>query len=172
MRPGRLLNILILSAFLTGCAGNIKESSYLQEYGSPGGRGQGFRAAPYLIPEEAHECVVGTVSGRISRLRVEKFAPDLEPGLAVDVQTPDQGLVHVHCGPLKLLDSQEADLKPGDDVTMKVFCYKLAGGRESLLASEIKHKGQTLILQDAEGNPLGGSTRKSNSSDIMSKSKK
>jgi hypothetical protein len=163
MKHGRLLTMLILSAFLTGCAGNIKEPGYLQEYGSPGGRGQGFRAAPYRVTEEAHECVAGTVSGRISRLRVEKFASDLEPGLAVDIQTPDRGLVHVHCGPLKLLDSQEADLKPGDDVTMKVFCSKLAGGRESLLASEIKHKGQTLILRDAEGNPLGGAARKNNS---------
>ena len=87
---------------------------------------------------------------------MESISPDLEPGLAVEVQTPDKGMMHVHCGPLKLLDCQESDLKPGDDVTMKVFCYKLAGGRESLLASEIEHPYQTLILRDAQGNPFWG----------------
>jgi hypothetical protein len=156
MRYWRLLNMFMLSGLLMGCVSTIKEPGYLQEYGSPGGRGQGFRTAPYQVGQEAHRCVAGEVTGRISRLRVETFAANLEPGLAVEIQTPDQGLVHVHCGPLKLLNCQEADLKPGDDVTMKVFCYKLAGGRESLLASEIKHGGQTLILLDGEGNPLWG----------------
>ena len=43
----------------------------------------------------------------------------MEPGLGVDVQTLDQGLVHVHLGPLWFLDRQEADLKPGDEVTIR-----------------------------------------------------
>jgi len=138
-----------------GCVSSIKETSYLQKYGSQGGRGQGFRAAPYQVTEEAHDCVTGEVSGRISRLRVETFAPDLGPWLAVEIQTPDRGLVHVHCGPLKLLDYHESDLRPGDDVTMKVFCQKLAG-KETLFASEIKHGDQTLILRDVQGNAFWG----------------
>ena len=95
---------------------------------------------------------MGEVSGRISSLRVEKLAPDLASGLAMDIQTSDRGLVHVHCGPLGLLDRQEADLKPGDHVTVKVFCTQLAG-REYLVAGEIKHSGHTLVLQDAQGTP-------------------
>jgi hypothetical protein len=149
------LIVIILSGLLMGCVSSIKEPSYLQKYGSQGGRGQGFRVAPYQVTEEAHECMTGEVSGRISRLKVEKFGANLEPGLAVEIQTADRGLVHVHCGPLKLLDCQEPDLRPGDDVTMKVFCKKLAG-KETLLASEIKHGDQTLILRDAQGNPFWG----------------
>lgn len=147
--------VIILSGLLMGCVSSIKEPSYLQKYGSQGGRGQGFRAAPYQVTEEAHRCMTGEVSGRISRLRVETLSPDLEPGLAAEIQTPNRGLVHVHCGPLKLLDCHESDLRPGDDVTMKVFCQKLAG-KEILLASEIKHRDQTLILRDAQGNALWG----------------
>jgi hypothetical protein len=161
MKHWQQLIVIILSGYLLGCAGSLKEPSYLQEYGSQGGRGQGFRAAPYQVTEETHECVTGEVSGRISRLRVETFASNLEPGLAVEIQTADRGMVHVHCGPLRLLDSQESNLKPGDHVNMKVFCYRLAGGGETLLASEIKHGGQTLILRDAQGNPLWGICRKS-----------
>jgi hypothetical protein len=156
----RLLNVFILFGFLAGCAGSIRETSYLQEYGHQGGRGQGFRSSPYLVGQESHTCVAGEISGRIVRLRVETFARDLEPGLAVEIQTPDQGLVHVHCGPLKLLECQESDLKPGDEVAMKVFCSRLAGGQESLFASEIKHGDHTLILRDAQGNPLWGICRK------------
>ena len=44
------------------------------------------------------------------------------------------------------------DLKPGDEVTIQAFCYKLAG-QERLLASEIEHKGNTLRLCDAQGTP-------------------
>ena len=104
--------------------------------------------------------MAGEVKGRISRIRVETFSSNLEPGLAVEIQTPDQGLVHVHCGPLKLLECQESDLKPGDEVAMKVFCSRLAGGQESLFASEIKHGDHTLILRDAQGNPFWGICRK------------
>ena len=44
-------------------------------------------------------------------------------------------------------------LKPGDEVTIQGFCYKLAG-RERLLADEVVHKDQTLRLGDPQGNPL------------------
>ncbi len=160
MRPWQLLMAIMLLSLVTGCAGTGKQPSYLQEYGSQGGRGQGFRAAPYLATDEVHECVVGEVSGRINRLRVETFAPGLEPGLALEIQTPDRGLVHVHCGPLRLLDCQESDLKPGDYITMKVFCHQLGEGQESLFASEIIHGDHTFSLRDAQGNPYWGVCRK------------
>jgi hypothetical protein len=152
MKHWQLLIVIILSGLLLGCATSSKDQSYLQEYGFQGGRGQGFRSYPYLTEHEAHTCLTGEVSGRITILRVEKLAPDLEPGLAMDIQTPDRGLVHVHCGPLGLLDSQETDLKPGDQVTVKVYCAKLAG-KETLVAGEIKHAAHTMVLQDAQGTP-------------------
>jgi hypothetical protein len=107
---------------------------------------------PYRVPGEVHGCVPGKINGRITRLRVETFSQDMEPGLALDVQTPDRGLVHVHLGPLWFLDRQEADLKPGDEVTIQGFCYNIEG-QERLLAGEIIHKGKTLRLRDVNGKP-------------------
>jgi hypothetical protein len=83
----------------------------------------------------------------------------MEPGLAVEVQTPDKGLVHVHLGPLWFLERQEADLKPGDEVTIQGFCYKLAG-QERLLAAEIIHKDHKLVLRDPQGVPYWEAWRK------------
>src|SRR5512143_1800992 len=108
MKYWRLLSLVVLSGFLMACNGSLQEQSYMQQYGSQGGRGQGFRMSPYRVSEEVHTCVPGNISGRITRLRVENFPPDMEPGLAVEVQTPDRGMAHVHLGPLWFLDRQEA----------------------------------------------------------------
>lgn len=146
------LSLVALACFLVACSAPLQEQDYLQQYGSRGGRGQGFRMQPYRAAQEVRACVQGKISGRITRLRVESFSLDMEPGLALDVQTPDRGLVHVHLGPLWFLERQEADLKSGDEVTIQGFCYKLAG-QERLLAGEVKHKDHTLRLRDAQGNP-------------------
>ncbi|MHB9071977.1 MAG: hypothetical protein ACYC6G_00475 [Desulfobaccales bacterium] len=134
------------------CSVSLKEQGYLQQYGYRGGRGQGFRMLPYQVSQEVYPCVQGMISGRITRLRVETFTWGMEPVLAMDVQTPDRGLVHVHLGPLWLLERHEADLKPGDGVTIQGVCYKLAG-QERLLAGEVKHKDHTLALRDPQGVP-------------------
>jgi hypothetical protein len=134
------------------CSGTLHEQSYLQKYSYKGGRSQGFRMHPYRVSQEIHACVPGKISGRITRLRVESLSPDIEPGLAVEVQTPDRGLVHVHLGPLWFLEKREADLKPGDEVTIQGFCYNLAG-KERLLASEVTHKDHSLSLRDPQGIP-------------------
>jgi GH24 family phage-related lysozyme (muramidase) len=144
---------------LAACSASLQDQSYLQQYGYQGGRGQGFRASPYRTSQEIHTCAPGKISGRISRLRAETFSPDMEPGMGMDVQTPDRGLVHIHLGPLWFLDRQKADLKPGDEVTLQAFCYNLAG-EERLLASEITHKGNTLKLQDVQGKPYWEDWRK------------
>jgi hypothetical protein len=148
----RFAGILVLILILGACA-SVKEQNYLQEYGAQGGRGQGFRAYPYQVNQEVHTCARGKISGRISRLRVETFEQDMDPWLAVEVQTPDRGLVHVHLGPLWFLERHEADLRPGDEIIIKGFCQILAG-RERLMAAEVEHKGQTLQLRDSQGNPV------------------
>jgi len=159
MTHWRLLSLVVLAGFLMACNGSLKEQSYLQEYGSRGGRGQGFRMCPYRVSQEVHVCVAGKINGRITRLRVETFSSDMEPGLAVEVQTPDKGLVHVHLGPLWFLERQETDLKPGDEVTIQGYCYKLAG-QERLLAAEIMHKDHKLVLRDPQGIPYWEAWRK------------
>jgi len=152
MRQWRLLIMVVLLGLLMACSGTLHEQSYLQKYSYKGGRSQGFRNTPYQVSQEDHACVSGKISGRITRLRVESLSPDIEPGLAVDVQTPDRGLVHVHLGPLWFLEKREADLKPGDEVTIQGFCYNLAG-KERLLASEVTHKDHSLSLRDPQGIP-------------------
>ncbi|MHC1744268.1 MAG: hypothetical protein AB9873_14700 [Syntrophobacteraceae bacterium] len=107
---------------------------------------------PYRVDREAGTCIMGKINGRITDLRVETFSADMEPGLALEVQTQDRGLVHVHLGPLWFLERQEADLKPGDDVLIQGFCYELAG-RQRLLAGELTHKDHTLRLRDLQGIP-------------------
>ena len=152
MTRWRLFSIVLLGCFVMACNGSLKEQSYLQQYGYQGGRGQGYRMQPYQVAQEVHSCIKGKINGRIICLRVESFSLDMEPGLAMDVQTPDRGLVHVHSGPLWFLERQETDLKPGDEVTIQAFCYKLEG-QERLLAGEIKHKDHTLVLRDLQGTP-------------------
>jgi hypothetical protein len=151
MRHCRFL-MVGLFACVMACSGTLHEQSYLQRYSYKGGRGQGFRMHPYRVSQEVHACVPEKISGRITRLRVETFSPDMEPGLALEVQTPDRGLVHVHLGPLWFLEKREADLKPGDEVTIQGFCYKLAG-QERLLAGEVTHNYHSLSLRDSQGIP-------------------
>ncbi len=62
-------------------------------------------------------------------------------------------------GPLWFLERQEADLKPGDEVTIQGFCYKLAG-QERLLAAEVTHKDHNLVLRDPQGTPYWEAWRK------------
>lgn len=159
MRYRRLLGLIATACCLAACSAPFQEHSYLQDYGYKGGRGQGYRKLPYYVSQEVHACVPGKISGRITRLRAETFSLDMEPGLAMDVQTLDKGLVHVHLGPLWFLERQEADLKPGDEVTIQGFCYKLAG-QERLLAVEIAHKDHKLVLRDPQGNPYWLAWRK------------
>lgn len=155
MTPWRVLNLIILAGFLMACSAPLH---YQQEYGNKGGA-RGLRKPPYHISQEVHTCVTGKISGRITRLRAETFSQDMEPGLGMDVQTKDRGLVHVHLGPLWFLERQEADLKPGEEVTIQVFCYKLAG-QERLLAGEVEHKGHKLVLRDPQGIPYWDAWRK------------
>lgn len=159
MRHWPLLSIVILLGFLMACSGSLKEQSYLQQYGSKGGKGQGYRMLPYRVSHEVHACVQEKINGRITRLQAETFSLDMEPGLGMDVQTPDMGLVHVHLGPLWFLDRRETDLKPGDEVAIQVFCYT-SEGQERLLAGEITHKDHTLKLRDPQGTPYWEAWRK------------
>ena len=158
MEHRRLLGLVALACFLAACSAPLQEQDYLHQYGYKGGA-RGWHTFPYRVSQDVHTCVQGKISGRITRLRAETFSQDMEPGLGMDVQTPDRGLVHVHLGPLWFLDRQETDLKPGEEVTIQAFCYKLEG-QERVLAGEIKHKDHTLVLRDPQGRPYWDAWRK------------
>lgn len=159
MKYLKLLGLLAVACCLAACSAPLQDQNYLQQYGYQGGRGQGYRMLPYRGSHEVHACVQERLNGRITRLQAETLSLNMEPGLGMDIQTPDQGLVHVHLGPLWLLDRRQNDLKPGDEVAIKVFCYT-SEGQERLLAGEVTHKGNTLVLRDPQGVPYWEAWRK------------
>ncbi|MEW6657310.1 MAG: hypothetical protein AB1424_01490 [Thermodesulfobacteriota bacterium] len=117
---------------------------------------------PYQVSQDVHTCVQGKITGRITQIQAESFSQNMEPGLGMDVQTPDRGVVHVHLGPMWFLDRQETDLKPGEEVTIEAFCYKLAG-QERVIAGEVTHKDHKLVLRGPPRRSLlGGLAEKVN----------
>lgn len=159
MRHWPLLSIVILLGFLMVSAVPAQERSYLKDYGYKGGRGQGYRMLPYQVSEKVHTCVQGKINGRITLIKAESFSQGMEPGLGMDIQTSDRGMVHVHLGPLWFLERQEHDLKPGDEVTIQAFCYTFAE-QERVIAGEVTHKDHTLVLRDPQGVPYWDAWRK------------
>lgn len=148
MRNSRIIMLVTLSIFLVGCA----RAPTIPYEGAMGGRGQGFRLQPYKCLIDQPTCIPGEISGQVTKITLENFEWFAEPGLAMEVHSPAQGLVHVHLGPLWLLERHMAGLKKGDEVTLQTFCYNLAG-KERLLAGEVTHKGNTLKLMDSQGKP-------------------
>ena len=79
------------------------------------GRGQGFRPCPYTpyrCPVTA-VCKPMTITGKVSRVLTETLQDNMHPGMAILVDTKDQGQVRVHLGPVWYLERQEFDLDAG-----------------------------------------------------------
>jgi len=142
-------------AFLCAC------SSPLEQYGMRGGRGQGYRLCPYQCsaPEKA-QCRSGTITGKITKIFVEKFAEDMESGIAFNVLEADGNQVHVHVGPLWFMEKRESDFQAGDTVTIEGLCYH-KDGKHYLIAAKMTHKDHTLNLRDTQGRPYWEDTRQS-----------
>ena len=139
--------LFLTMVFLCAC------SSSLHKYGRMGGRGQGFRLSPYQcsVPENA-SCCSGAVTGKITKIIVEKFAEDLEPGIAFNVMTGNGNQMHVHMGPLWFMEKRESDFREGDTLTIKGLCHH-QGGKQYLISTKMTHKDHTLNLRDSQGRP-------------------
>jgi predicted RNA-binding protein with RPS1 domain len=146
MKESRIGILVMLAIFLVGCA----QTQTIPYEAASGGRGQGFRKQPYECNIDQADRKPGEVNGRITKMTMETFECFMEPGLAMDVNTPNQGLVHVHLGPLSLLERREPDLRIGDQVSLQVFSYNVAG-KSRLIAKEISHQGKTTQLYDHQG---------------------
>jgi hypothetical protein len=137
------LSMTVLSA----CA------SPLEQYGMRGGRGQGYRLCPYQcsVPENV-PCRSGTITGKITKISIEKFAEDMDPGIAFNVVGANGNPVHVHVGPLWFMEKRESDFKVGDRVTVSGVCYR-QDGKHYLIAAKMTHNAHTLNLRDAQLRP-------------------
>ncbi|MCK9376507.1 MAG: hypothetical protein M0P73_10190 [Syntrophobacterales bacterium] len=128
-------------------------SSPLEQYGMRGGRGQGFRVCPYQCSAPANaQCRSAAITGKITKIVVEKFAEDMEPGIAFNVIEADGNQVHVHVGPLRFMEKRESDFKVGDTVTIEGLCYH-RDGKHYLIAAKMTHNDHTLNLRDSQGRP-------------------
>ena len=154
MKESRIGILVMLAIFLVGCA----QTQTIPYEATKGGRGQGFRKQPYECNIDQADCKPGEVNGRITKLTMETFEWFIEPGLAMEVNTPNQGLVHVHLGPLWLLESRKSDLRIGDQVSIQAICYNV-GGKTRLIATTISHRGQTMQLCDSQGRPYWEAVR-------------
>jgi hypothetical protein len=149
-----MIILVIAAIFLTGCA----ETQTISYEGVPGGRGQGFRLQPYKCLADQAKAKPGVLNGKIVKIVSETFESYMEPGLAMEVNTPNQGLVHVHLGPVWYLERQESDLRPGDLVSIQALCYDVEG-KVRLVAAEISHKDHVVQLRDSQGHPYWEAVR-------------
>ncbi len=125
------------------------------------GRGQGFRPcpyAPYICPVKA-VCKPFDESGKVVQVLSETLEDGMHPGMAVVVDTKNQGQVHVHLGPVWYLERQEFELKPGDKVRVRGMCEK-KDARLQVIAYELSRGEYTLHLRDDQGRPHWEAWRK------------
>ncbi|RJR45285.1 MAG: hypothetical protein C4567_03470 [Deltaproteobacteria bacterium] len=154
MKESRIGILVLLAIFLVGCA----QPQTIPYEAVRGGRGQGFRKQPYKCMIDQADCKPGEVSGQVTKITLETFECFAEPGLALEVNTPAEGMVHVHLGPLWLLERREPDLRIGEQVSIQVLCYNV-GGKSRLIAKEISHQGITTQLYDHLGLPYWAAAR-------------
>jgi hypothetical protein len=127
----------------------------------PQGRGQGFRPCPYT---PYHCPAVGlckpmTITGKVSRVFTETLQDNMYPGMAMLIDTKDQGQVRVHLGPVWYLERQEFSLTPGQVVQVQGICLD-EKGKTRLIAAQVTVGDSVLMLRDTEGRPLWEAWRK------------
>jgi len=120
------------------------------------GRGQGFRVcpySPYQCPLPSKEvCRPLEITGKVTEVFTETHKPGMYPGMALKVKSKKHGRVTVHLGPVWFLERQEFSFQPGDEVTVEGVCYDSAG-QTKLVAAEVVHGDNVLILRDSLGRP-------------------
>jgi hypothetical protein len=145
MRAKRLFSMVVMMAVM------LLAASWPA---SPQGRGQGFRPCPY----KPYQCpAVGvckpmTITGKVSRVFTETLQDDMYPGMAMLIDTKDQGQVRVHLGPVWYLERQEFSLAPGQEVQVQGICLD-EKGKIRLIAAQVTVGDSVLLLRDMEGRP-------------------
>ena len=125
------------------------------------GRGQGFRPcpyAPYLCPVKG-TCKPFDESGKVVQVLTETLQEGMYPGMAIIMDTKNQGQAHVSLGPIWYLERQEFVITPGDEVRVKGMCDK-EGGKLRVIAYQITKGDYVLSLRDDQGRPYWEAWRK------------
>jgi hypothetical protein len=126
------------------------------------GRGQGFRPcpySPYMCPVK-NTCKPFDESGKVVQVLTETLATGMHPGMALILDTKNQGQVHVSLGPVWYLERQEFEIVPGDEVEVKGTCDKEQSGKLRIIAYEIAKGDYLLALRDSQGRPFWEAWRK------------
>jgi hypothetical protein len=145
MRPKRLFSMVVTMAVM------LLAASWPA---FPQGRGQGFRPCPYTpyVCPVTGVCKPMTITGKVSRVFTETLQDNMYPGMAVLIDTKDQGQVRVHLGPVWYLERQEFSLTPGQVVQVQGICLE-EKGKIRLIAAQVKVGDSVLQLRDPEGRP-------------------
>jgi hypothetical protein len=116
-----------------------------------GWRGSGGWAADGAYGRLFDPRTVMTVSGTIASL--EEITPIKGMGVGVHLMLKTKTeSVDVHLGPRWYLESQDADLKPGDVIEVRGSRI-LIDKKPAIIAIEIKRGEDVLVLRDADGVP-------------------
>jgi len=125
------------------------------------GRGQGFRPCPYepYLCAAVGVCKPMTITGKVSRVFTETLQDAMQPGMAILIDSKDQGQVRVHLGPVWYLERQEFSLTPGQEVQVQGVCLD-EKGKIRLIAAQVTVGDFVLLLRDPEGRPMWEAWRK------------
>jgi hypothetical protein len=87
-------------------------------------------------------------------VKVNKIPHRRGPGYGVHlVLKTDKGEIPVHLGPSFYLDKQDVKIEEKDKVEVKGSRVTFKGGKQALLAAEVKKDGALLKLRDEDGVP-------------------
>ncbi|MCK9566856.1 MAG: hypothetical protein M0Q43_12515 [Methanothrix sp.] len=147
---------MVLSLLITGIfAVTVPLQAWSQ------GRGQGFRPCPYTPYQCSAKglCKPLTITGKVVRVYTETLADNMQPGMAITVDSKDQGQVRVHLGPVWYLERQEFNIVPGQEVQVQGVCLA-EKGETRLIAARVTAGDHILLLRDPEGQPMWEAWRK------------
>lgn len=119
-------------------------------------RGFGWRGSGGWAPHGAYGRMfdpkaVVTLTGTITSLAEITPMRGMGAGVHLMLKTGAE-TVDVHLGPQWYLESQDADLQPGDVVTVRGSRIEI-DKQPVVIAVEVKRGGDVLVLRDADGTP-------------------
>jgi len=99
-----------------------------------------------------------TLTGTIDDVTTMRPAGGAMGGIHVTLNTP-AGVTDVHIGPTWYVASKNVEFAKGDALTV-VGSSATLGGKNVIIAREVKRGDQVLILRDAKGVPLWSGPRR------------
>jgi len=108
--------------------------------------GQASQGMPHRYDPTTEVTVTGTVEDVL-----HPTSPNGMAGTHVNLKT-DSGVMDVHVGPEAFISKQGFTIEKGDTLTV-IGSKQLIGGKDALIAREVKKGDKVLTLRDANGFP-------------------